>query len=240
MKAIRISILLIVAAALLLPTLAAVAQTDKTINIDFHDAPLKDILQILKRIGNLGDFTIPDGYGDKRITVSLVDKTPLEALTIVLDAAGLLGVNDAGTLVIKPKPSEKGPRQTEPTRAPSTVLGTREPPRPIRTDVGGGDVAKPAAGAAGATDANGAAQKKDKIYRLIVPNYMNLMMLSDIFGGSTIDENQYLGGGGTSGGGGYGNTGGGGYGDTGGGNTGGNRGGGGNRGNTGGNSGGRW
>ena len=238
MKAMRVSVLVIVTAALLLPALAAVAQGDRRINQDFN-APLKDILQVLKKIGNLGDFIIPDGYGDKVVTVSVVDKTPNEAFTQVLDAVGLVAINDAGTLVIKPTPGEKGPRQAEPVRTPAANIVGREPPRPVRTDAGS-DVEKPAAPAAGAPGAPGAAAAtatKDKVYRLIIPNYMNLQMLSDMLGGSSMDENNYLGGSSSSGNSGNGNGGNGGYGggNSGGNNSGGNRGNsGGNRGNSGG------
>ena len=240
MKAMRVSLLIVVTVTLLLPALAAVAQGERRINQDFN-APLKDILQVLKRVGNLGEFTIPEGYGDKAVSVSIVDKTASEAFTQVLDAVDLVAINDAGTLVIKPKPGEKGPRQAEPVHTPAGSIVGREPPRPVRTDAGGGDVSKPAAGTPGATDAAGAAQKKDKIYRLIVPNYMNLMMLSDIFGGSSIDENNYLGGSSSSGG--NGNSGNSGNnGNNGNNGNSGNRGNsGGNRGNSGGNNGGsRW
>ena len=194
MRTTRAFVLVIVIVAILLPAIAALAQGDRRINQDFN-APLKDILQVLKKIGNLGDFTIPEGYGDKILTVSVVDKTPSEAFTQALDAAGLVAINDGGTLVIKPKASEKGPREAEPVRTPAANIIGREPPRPVRTDAGS-DVDKPtttaAPAAASAADA-AAKAKKDQVYRLIVPNYMNLQMLADMLGGSSMDENNYLG-----------------------------------------------
>ena len=47
--------------------------------------------------------------------------------------------------------------------------------------------------------------KVNQVYAVIVVNHMNVAMLADMFGGSIIDENNYLGGG--SNGGGYGNSG---------------------------------
>ena len=188
MKAVRVLGLVSVIAVVLLPTIAAVAEGERHINTDFN-APAKDILQLLKRVGNLADFALPEGYGDKKVSVTVVDKTPAEAFTQVLDAIGLVAINDGGTLVIKPIAGDRAPRLAEPVRSPESAPFVREAPRPDADEV-----SRPVA------STTTTAPKKEKVYRLIIPTYMNLMITSDIFGGSTIDENNYLGGNSANGG----------------------------------------
>jgi len=199
----------------LFPVLSAQAQqAAPRLSLDFVDVPLKAVLQAVCKAGNLPGLQLPEGAGDKRITVSLVDNTPTEALTVILDRANLALVNDGGTTTIKEKATTvaAGARPNQSTIAQATSDILRQPPTAVRIDNTPLDVGRGTSttmpGMPGTTALGTAAgQAKavtnaDKVYRIIPTNFMNVQMLSDMLGGSTVSEDNYrnsLSGGGLNG-----------------------------------------
>jgi hypothetical protein len=188
----------------LFPVLSAQAQqAAPRLSLDFSDASLKDVLQAVCKAGNLPALQLPEGAGDKRITVSLVDNTPTEALTVILDRANLTLVNDGGTTTIKEKATTvaAGARPNQSTIAQATSDILRQPPTAVRIDNTPLDVGRGTSttmpGMPGTTALGTAAgQAKtaanaDKVYRIIATNFMNVEMLSDMLGGSYVSEDNY-------------------------------------------------
>jgi hypothetical protein len=216
----------VVVGALLVFTLAmvlsvAVAQqagAEQKMRVNFEDAAIGDVLKVLARQGNF-DYSLPPQYQNKRVTVSLADVTPVEALQIVLDQVGLMAVNDNGVWTVRPKPAATRRPETEPRTTPGVPTGpvvTRTPP--------GAAAAAPAKAATEGTETQEGqvdpvtGRRKGEITRIIRTRFVDPGLLAMIFGGMAIYGDENLGGGGYGGygGGGYGGYGGGGYGGRGG------------------------
>ncbi len=93
----RVFIIAIVVALPLVTAPAAQAQQPtpqpvQRLSLDFRDVPLKNVLQALEKAGSLPHVAVPDGVGDMRVTVSLVDVTPADALTTILGQAGVVAI----------------------------------------------------------------------------------------------------------------------------------------------------
>lgn len=190
--------------------------------VNFEDAAIGDVLKVLARQGNF-DYSLPPQYQNKRVTVSLADVTPEEALQVVLDQAGLMAVNDNGVWTVRPKPTttRRPTGATRPTPGvPTGAVTTRTPPGTAAAAPAAATTEGQTATAEGEVDPL-TGRRKGEITRVIRTRFVDPGLLSLIFGGMTIYGDENL----TGGGGGYGG-GGGGWGDDSGGWGGGGRGGG--------------
>lgn len=202
-------------AVLLLPS--AFAQEapagEQKIRVNFEDAPIGDVLKVLSRQGNF-DYSLPPQYQNRRVTVSLAEVTPTEALQVVLDQVGLMAVNDNGVWTVRPKPvATQRPRTgARPTPGvPTGPVAARTPP--------GVTAAAPAkaGGVEGTEQATEEGQfdpitgrRKGEITRVIRTRFIDPGLLALIFDGMIIYGDENLTGG--EGGGGYGDDYGGDYG----------------------------
>ncbi|MHB8995158.1 MAG: STN domain-containing protein [Armatimonadota bacterium] len=205
-------------------------------SVQFDETPLARVFDAMKRFDPTLQFALAPNLNEIKITASLVDVTVDQALTIMLNQAGLRSIKDNGVYQISAKPEAKeGPRAQRPT--PQFAL----PQSQYRPLASGGDISSPAAsttpGMPSAGTPSTAASGKDLALRVMITKYGSPADMAFLFGGRVIQGGGRSGG--RGGGGGYGNSGGGGgYGNSGGGGGYGNSGGGGGYGNSGGGGGG--
>jgi hypothetical protein len=193
------------------------------LKVSFEDATLGEVLKVLAQAGKF-NYSIPPQYQDRRVTVSLADVTPEEALQVVLNQVGLMAVNDNNVWTVRPKPASRGGSSRGGGRAatgvPTGAAGIRTPPT-----VGA------AAPTTQPTQPGEYQWKREgEITRVLQVRFIDPGLISYLYGGDTIYGDEMLGGGqnGQNGNGGYGDQGGNQGGNQGGGNRGGgNRGGGG-------------
>ncbi len=221
MKALKITLTVLV--ILVLVQGAALAQGYQRFSVDWRDVTVKSALEILQRQFGI-NYMLPGELGDKRITVSLTDKTPEEAVQAIAKAAGLTAFYDNGVWNIRESGAAGGPQPQTGARSgvvpqPMALGAPRTMPAPTRPGplgLGSGQPTTSAlTGMAGTRTGTTETEVAEMIMRFVQLSYMNPYMAVGLFGGFAVSEEDYrgmYGGGGGYGGGGYG----GGYGSYGG------------------------
>jgi hypothetical protein len=172
---------------------AAGAGDQAKLKVSFEDATIGEVLKVLAAAGRF-QYTIPPQYQDRRVTVSLADVTPEEALQVVLNQAGLQAINDNGVWTVRPRSTARTGSSRGGGRAQTGVAtgpaGIRQPPTVV--------AAAPTTTAA--TQATAAQWKREgEITRLLQIRYMDPGLMSMLYGGQIIYGDENLSGGSSGG-----------------------------------------
>ncbi len=209
-------------------TTSAIAQEQDRFSVQWKDITVGDALAALQRQFGV-QYVLASDLGRKRVTLSLTEKTPVEAMQQILNAAQLSAVNQDGVWQIRAIAQASAGGRTyraTPTAATPTAAA---PPAPFRVgpqsvNIGATFGTAPAYGSTSttATAATGFGvagmqqySPEDFVFRVVPLKFIDPYMVLDIFGGTVVGGE---GGGGGRGGGGRGGYGGGrgGYDDRGG------------------------
>ncbi len=184
------------------------SQAQQGANFQWDGVAVKDALSALSRQYQI-NYSLPDELGQKKISASLVNATPQEALRTILDAANLTAVNDGGVWRIREKAERGGGERAWPQQQglPQPVYGGagaagyqqpvpfRQPPSQVERGVG---AAAEQAAIPEEWDV------RNWVTRIIPIRFVDPWLLVDIFGGTAVSEESSGGGyGGYSGRGGY-------------------------------------
>ncbi|MCC7494598.1 MAG: STN domain-containing protein [Fimbriimonadaceae bacterium] len=149
----------------------AAAQQDG-INLDLKDAPLSEAIGLLGKEAALQFIFGPDVNKDTKVTISIENKTPEQALKLLLQVAGGLSYENVdGVYIIKGGAGGAPTRPTMPT-GPTTPTGPTQPARPVapppRPGAGAGATTAPAGG----TETAGTPTVESKRYQKIDLKFM--------------------------------------------------------------------
>lgn len=142
---------------------------------EFKDAPLQEVVEALAKAGDF-DYTIASGVS-ARVTASLHNVSPVEALRIILDSVGLTFSNDQGIYHIKRKAAPR------PSADRENVMMSAFRPAPVREvkAVGThGEAAQPS--------------QKKMVVRKIPIKHVSAADIARIFGGQVIQSGAWWGG----------------------------------------------
>ena len=194
-------------------TTSGSTQAQERFSVQWKDIAVADVLAALQRQFGI-QYVLPSDLGNKRVTLSLTDATPVKAMQEILNAAQLTAVNEDGVWRIRAlaqAPAGGRTYRATPTAAIPTAVA---PPAPFRVgpqsvNIGAGFGATPAYGALPTTAATGfgtAGMQQyspgDFVFRIIPLKFIDPYTVMEIFGGTAVggDESRGGGSGGRSGG----------------------------------------
>jgi len=184
-----------------LPAIGYAQQDGSQFSVQWKDAPVADVLSALQRQFGI-QYVLPSELGSRRISLSLSNVTPVQALQHILGAANLTAVNQNSVWHIREiAQAEIGGR----TYRPGAAAGAAAQPAPYRpsplgVNVGGLGMSgmsmglQPGATSLGGTGLTTLGMQQtlqsyspaDLIFRIIPLKFVDPYIITDMFGGGTV------------------------------------------------------